>query len=189
MAGSTCHLGGAVHGCVVCRYTQEWNGPPVNYIDIATLLALFQLLTPLYTCVYVRPHPGQKLEGYAFDHSNALEFDDFQAIKDAFPEVIFFHTLLAEHRQMSFNELQLALHSRVEKYVSVLGGNAVLASYFATSNVIYAVKGQEVANAGFEYKELYAKLSPSQNATILHASTYKQLLELVQRQYAGGTTP
>lgn len=166
-----------------CRFTQEWDGPPVNFIDVATLLALFEMLTPRYTCVYIRPHPGQKLEGYAFDHSNALEFDDFQAIQEAFPQVKFFHTLLAEHRQMSFNDLQLALHSRAENYVSVLGGNAVLASYFARSNVIYAVKGQEVGNVGFEYKELYAKLSPSHNATVLHAATYKQLLELVQKQY------
>ena len=160
----------------------------MNYIDTATLLALFRLVTPHYTCVYVRPHPGQKLDGYAFDHSNALEFRDFQAIKENFPQVVFFHTLLAEHRQMSFNELQLALHSRAEKFISVLGGNAVLASYFATTNIIYAVKGQEVANVGFEYKELYAKLSPGHNATILHAATYEQLLELVQAQYLEGLT-
>ena len=144
------------------------------------------MLTPHYTCVYIRPHPGQKLEGYAFDHSGVLEFGDFEAIEHAYPKVIFFHTLLAEHRHMSFNEVQLALHSQSSSYISVLGGNAVLASYFAESNIIYAVKGQEVGNAGFEYEELYARLSPARNATVLHAVSYKQLLELAQQQYVAG---
>ena len=61
-------------------------------------------------------------------------------------------------------------------YVSVLGGNAVLASYFAAVNIVYAVEGSEVKNS-WEYGELYGKLG---GGHVLRAGSYTQLLQLAR---------
>ena len=104
------------------------------------------------------------MPGYAFDNSGAgAELGDFALIRASFPEVAILGELLQAHAPgMGFNEAQLRLHAQAGHFVSVLGGNAVLASYFAGVNVVYAVEGTEVKNE-WEYGELYARLAGRQD--------------------------
>ena len=49
-------------------------------------------------------------------------------------------------------------------FISVLGGNAVLASYFAGTNLVYAVKGEEMktygqGNKSYELQHMWASLA------------------------------
>ena len=160
---------------------QEWGHKPVNYYNESALESLFQLLTPHYAIVYIRPHSGQRQPGYVGDHSKgaASELGDFELIARSFPEVaVFGHLLEAHAPDMGFNEAQLRLHAQARHFVSVLGGNAVLASYFADVNIIYATEGTETHNPDWEYGQLYAKLA---GGRILHADTYLGVLQLAQQ--------
>lgn len=73
------------------KYAKEWDEPsPVNFIDVNTLLTLFELLKHHYTVVYIRPDPKHSMPGFSADHNTMLEFDDFEEIRRGYPEVVIF---------------------------------------------------------------------------------------------------
>ena len=164
------------------KFTQEWGEQPTNFIDVPTLLHLMEMLKGRYTIVYMRPYTGQHLRGYIGDNNFDVEFDDHEQIKLHHPEVHLAHELLEQHPQVSdFNQLQLALHAQAEAFISVLGGNSIIASYFAGTNIIYAVKGSEAANA--EYHDVYPKLSPEGHGKIYQAHDYQELIDLAREHF------
>lgn len=86
--------------------------------------------------VYIRPDPEHGLAGYAADHNKPFEFDDHRRIRKDYPEVIVVQDVLARQHEAqgpgaTYNELQLLLHAQSDKFISVLGGNSVIASYFS----------------------------------------------------------
>lgn len=163
------------------KYASEWGEPPANFIDVPTLLQLASLLKPHYSLVYIRPQSHGK--GYAADDNEMLELDDHQSLKEEHPEVTFFHELLAEHPDLDFNTLQLMLHSNCDYFISVLGGNAVIASYFAGINIIYATKGHELEDPT-EYGILYPHLAMDMTKAVIHrANTYTTLLEFAVQYF------
>ena len=163
------------------KYASEWGEPPANFIDVPTLLQLASLLKPHYSLVYIRPQSHGK--GYAADDNEMLELDDHKSLKEEHPEVTFFHELLAEHPDLDFNTLQLMLHSNCDYFISVLGGNAVIASYFAGINIIYATKGHELEDPT-EYGILYPHLAMDMTKAVIHrADTYTTLLEFAVQYF------
>lgn len=163
------------------KYTWEWAEPPANFIDIPTLLELADLLKPHYTIVYIRPVAHAK--GYSADESDVLEFDDHAMLKEAHPEVLLFHELLKQYHDYDFNRLQLMLHANCNHFISVLGGNAVIASYFAGTNIVYAVKGHEIEHTT-EYGQLYRHFAMNPEQAIVHrVSAYSELLDYVKQDY------
>ncbi len=164
------------------KYTNEWGEAPTNFIDIPTLMQLMEMLKGHYTIVYMRPYTGQHLRGYVGDAMESFdsEFDDHEQIKQHHPEVKLAHELLDKHPEMrDFNELQLALHAQADAFISVLGGNAVISSYFAGTNIIYAVKGHEASND--EFQDLYPRLGPDGHGKILQAHSYAELIFLAEQ--------
>jgi len=164
--------------CIVSnKYTREpsvWLGRPLNFIPSPVLFQLLELLTPHYQVVYVRPTP-QDIVG---DHQTILELGEFEAIRQRFSSVLTIQQIHAEHRHLSFNELQIRLFANCEHFVSVLGGSAFLASYFGGTNIVYARDGWEVScNAYTNWFHLFS------GARVLTASTYRRLLELVKSEF------
>lgn len=163
------------------KYTWEWAEPPANFIDVPTLLELVTLLKPYYTVVYIRP--AAHAQGYSADDNDVLEFNDHDSLKEAHPEVLLFHELLKQYHEYDFNRLQLMLHANCDYFISVLGGNAVIASYFAGTNVVYAVKGHETEQTT-EYGELYRRFAVDPEQAIVHrVKAYSELLEYVKQHY------
>ena len=77
--------------------------------------------------------------------------------------------------------VRLAAH-RMLQHVSVCL-NSVIASYFAGTNVIFAVKGHEVEHDE-EYNELYSRLTVDPKHAIVHrVKTYTELLTFVKQHY------
>lgn len=164
------------------KFNQEWGEEPTNFIDIPTLLYLMDMLKGRYTIVYMRPYTSQHLRGYIGDMNLDLVFDDHEQIRLHHPEVHLAHELLDQHPEMAdFNQLQLALHAQADAFISVLGGNAIIASYFAGTNIIYAVNGQEAHNT--EYQDVYPRLSPGGEGKIFHAHDYQELIDLAREQF------
>lgn len=93
------------------------------------------------------------------------------------------HTQVLERHSgvggLSYNTLEFALHSRCTRFVSVQGGNSIVASYFGGTNIVFAVKGYELG-ASDDYHRQYSHFAQTK---LLVASNYSSLVEYVRRQY------
>lgn len=165
--------------CIVCnKYSAEPSvrfRRAVNFLPIPVLLKLLELLTPHYQVVYVRP-TNDDIVG---DHQSIRDLGEFEIIRARFPDVLTIQQLHAMHPEFPFNELQMRLFANCERFVSVLGGSAFLASYFGGTNIVYAREGWEVScNAYANWFHLFS------GAKVLSARTHRQFLEMVRREFA-----
>ena len=78
----------------------------------------------------------------------------------------------------NFNHFQLLIHSNCNNFISVQGGNCVLASYFGGTNIIYAKKGQELSCDS--YNGHYKKYS---NCNVLHSDNYVDFIKLIKSNF------
>lgn len=158
------------------KFNVEWDGPPVNYLSVEVLSAIIERLLPYYCVVYNRP--GESL--IVTDHNEVRDLDEKSRLRERFPQLLFAEDLFAEagERVGGFNHLQLCLYAQCERFISVQGGNSILASYFGGTNLIYQRRGQE--SFFNELKTIYPRLA----GTTCHGfSDYDALLEAVAVHY------
>ena len=105
------------------------------------------------------------------------EAGDIEAVRSRYPDVLTIQDLHADHPDLSFNELQLALFAGCERFVSVLGGGSYLASYFGGTNVVYARRGWEVSCGA--YGNWFHRFS---GARVVAAGSPRDLLGAVERE-------
>jgi hypothetical protein len=142
------------------KYNKEWMHNPVNYIDINTIDEIINRFKDKYTIFYNRKIP-KVLE----DDQVQLKFSDHKMIRKHHPEVRF-----VEDLEGDFNLNQLRLYANCDRFISVQGGNSVLASYFGGVNVVYAVKGSELDG------KFYTTLKKISGCNVIHVKTYDDLL-------------
>jgi hypothetical protein len=155
------------------RYNMEWDGPPICFFDIPTLEFVFENLCPSYTIIYNRP----SAKNITPDNSDIYDLNEFQWIKTNYPDVILMDDLYQEHSDKvnSFNHLQLMVYANADRFISIHGGTATLASYFKGINIILSKQGPE------HYFKCYEKLYPRfSGAQIFHAKTDQQLQEFIE---------
>jgi hypothetical protein len=153
------------------KYTEEWGGPPVNYLSRETLDHLFTILKRHCTVLYIRPvNLGEMM-----DHQDAADLNEFAMIKRAHPEVMLFQHLQEKHRDLDYNQLQFGLHASAVGCVSVQGGNSIVASYFGVPNFILAKRGSEITTEAFRH--FYSRFS---NAAVFYTASEENLLDRVQ---------
>jgi hypothetical protein len=136
------------------KYTREWGGDPINYLDAPTLDALLVRLHRAYQVVYIRPdlEAIQRDSGYVVDHNEfegGLRDDAVLDKVEYRDSVLTFQQLMRAHPDITYNRLQLMLHANCDRFVSVQGGNSVLASYFGGVNIVYAKRGVEVVHDSY----------------------------------------
>jgi hypothetical protein len=155
------------------RYTSEWDGPPISFFDIPMLDFLISTLKKRYQIVYNRPG----VDHMVGDNSQWLDLHETPWLKAKHPEVILLEELFRKHRTevTDYNHLQLMVYANANRFVSVHGGTATLASYFGGTNIIFSKRGQE-HNFG-EFKHVFPLLSGTR---ILHARTESELPALVR---------
>lgn len=158
------------------RYNSEWGGPPISYFSLELLAFLFSNLKKHYTVIYNRPRP----QNITMDNSDIYDLDEFDWIASEHPEVFLMEDLFEENRAQArnFNHFQLQLYANADKFISIHGGTATLASYFGGTNLILSKQGPEHHFQCF--KKLYPKFS---GATILHARTDDEVEQYVKSQY------
>jgi hypothetical protein len=163
--------------CVVVNKASDerylHRGFAVNYLDTELLLAVIGRLRARYQVVYVRPRTADIVN----DHQTIREWGDHDAVKRAYPDVITIQELHRTHPDLTYNELQLALFASCERFVSVVGGGAYLASYFGGTNVVYARGGWEVECGAFD--NWFHRFS---GARVVAAATPAQLMEAIERE-------
>jgi hypothetical protein len=117
------------------KFNSEWNGPPVNFIPLGALDALFSLLKHRFTVVYVR-HEMDRESSYSADHDGSLRLDD-RALLERHPEVLRFQDLFQEFRaagnDADVNTYKNALFSRCFRFISTQGGGAHHIAMFSGS--------------------------------------------------------
>jgi hypothetical protein len=157
---------------VANRYNMEWDGPPVTFFDIPTLQFIFENLRSEYTVIYNRP----AAKNITPDNSDIYDLKEFDWIRNKYPDVILMEDLYTTNKEKvnSFNHLQLLVYANANKFISVHGGTATLASYFGGTNIIFSKQGPEHHFKCFE--KLYPKFS---GARILHAKTIEDLKNFI----------
>lgn len=158
------------------RYNMEWGGPPISFYDIETLDFIISNLKSKYTIIYNRPRP----QNITMDNSDIYDMDEYDWIRKTHSEVILMEDLFTENKAgaRSFNHLQLLVYANAEKFISIHGGTATLASYFGGTNLIFSKQGPE-HHFGC-YHKLYPQFS---GANILHAKTEEQVREFVNKYF------
>jgi len=158
---------------VANRYNMEWDGPPISFFEIPLLDAIFNKLKKDFTIIYNRPQGSNITE----DNSQIYALNEYDWIRENHPDIITMEELFQknEAKARNFNHLQLMVYANANRFISVHGGTATLASYFGGVNIILSKKGPE---HHFNcYQNLYPKLS---GATIYHAKTNEQVMKLVE---------
>jgi len=158
------------------RYNMEWDGPPVSYFDLPTLDFIINTLKQSYTIIYNRPRPGD----ISVDGSVTYDLKEFEWLENDHPEVLLMDNLYQENKgkARNFNHLQLMVYANADRFLSVHGGTATLASYFGGVNLVISKKGPE------HHFNCYQKLYPQfSGAQILHAKTEKEVRELISSHF------
>ncbi|MPR32106.1 hypothetical protein [Salmonirosea aquatica] len=161
---------------VANRYNSEWGGPPISYFGLDLLDFMFSQLKEHYTVIYNRPRP----QNITMDNSDIYDLDEFDWIARTHPEVVLMEDLFRENRGQAhnFNHFQLQLYANADKFISIHGGTATLASYFGGTNLILSKQGPEHHFHCFQ--KLYPQFS---GATILHARTDEEVKQYLQAHF------
>ena len=164
--------------CVICnKFTLEFDhSQPTNYISLDALQKIIALLISRYQIIYNRPLQYDIVP----DHVpvQATEFADHELIREKYPNVISIQQLSQVNKDLSFNTLQVMVYANCNNFISVQGGNAVLASYFGGKNIIYATIGQELRVNS--YNNWYSKFS---GCKVIHVNTYEGLINKVEEEF------
>ncbi|WP_345240938.1 hypothetical protein [Nibrella saemangeumensis] len=158
------------------KYNIEWNQEPTNFLDIPTLDRIINLNKHKYQIIYNRPLPNHIVQ----DNSEILDLNEYPWLQRAHPEVILLNDLFTKFKSKvnSFNHLQLMVYANCDRFVSVHGGTAALASYFGGKNIILSNGGLE--SVFDEYTNYFPRLS---NALILHAKTPDDVFSYLSEEF------
>jgi hypothetical protein len=162
---------------IICnRYNTEWNTKPINYFDLATLKALFELLQDKYQVIYINIEGRPEL----YDNAPPESLGDFDLLKQ-YPKVINIHDLHKANNDLSFNELQLMLFANCSKYITLNGGHAILAAYFGGENFIMSKYGKPQAKEITENVNSYYRwYNEFGNQRCIHVSNEEILLNRIK---------
>lgn len=158
------------------RFNMEWDGPPISYFSKEMLEHIITEFGNKYTIIYNRPRP----QHITMDNSDIYELDEYDWLKLTYPEVLLMEDLFEQNvaGAKNFNHLQLMVYANAERFISIHGGTATLASYFGGINLIYSMKGPE------HHFKCYAKLYPKfSGAKVLHAKTETEFQTLLKNNF------
>ena len=123
------------------KYNMEWGRDPVNYLDLKKITFILNKLGDKYTVFYNRRMPD-----YLKDDQLHKDLGEHNFIRQVYPDVRFI-----DEMEGDYNINQLRVYANCDHFISVQGGNSILASYFGGTNIVYAVKGNELSG-GFYHK-------------------------------------
>lgn len=152
------HYGGLKLGdrplvVIANRYNVEWGGPPISYFSLDDLRTLFGLLCPHYHVIYNRPSADRIVN----DESAVLDLGDKAMARAEFPQVTLLEDLMGTVEAVDLNHLQLRVYAACDRFLSIHGGTATLASCFGGTNLILSRKGHE--HFFGEFGTIYPRLS------------------------------
>lgn len=145
----------------------EWGKGNVNHIPDSVIRDTVEALSERYLVVYCRPTGLE--DGYSVDQ-NCIDQHQSDFVTAETAGAVLLQTLMSI-LQHNVNLTQLLLHSVASRFISVQGGNSVLASFFGGVNIIYAREGVELRN------NLFDTLFKSFSACRIHTTSNVQCLK------------
>jgi len=160
------------------KYNLEWDGPPVNFLDIPTLDQIINHCRDRYQIIYNRPLATQIIG----DNSEIMDLHEHDWLRQHHPDVLLMNDLYNQHRQTveNYNHFQLLVYANCQHFISIHGGTAALASYFEGTNIILSHPGGGKEHVFNEYNTIFPALS---GATILHAKTPDEVVGYVTARF------
>ncbi|GAB3820347.1 hypothetical protein GCM10028895_20280 [Pontibacter rugosus] len=158
------------------KYNTEWKQAPVNFFSISMLDKVLARFGEKYQIVYNRPGP----DCIVMDNSEILELQEAAFIRKYYPDVILAEDLYQANEGLvnNYNHFQLMLYANCDRFLSVHGGTATLASYFGGKNIILSKQGYE-----HRYNEFHTVFSALSGAEIYHAKNDAEVHELLDQHY------
>jgi len=154
------------------KYTLEWSGEPKNNIPIRHLHEILKTLSQKYHIVYLRFQDKRledRLERKIRTSGKLAEYKDKEMIKRFFPSVVLFEELSVGLDLEDINLMLFSLYATGKDFISVQGGNSVVASFFGGRNLIFCEEGPELWNnkGDFTYYHRFsgAKIQIANNTT------------------------
>jgi len=167
----------ASKACVIIhnKYApDQGQGTPINFLSNATIARLRSILKT-FTVIII--HPSSNFKGYTPDAegfaTHPFDYVGFLDIK----------TVMDNNPALDYNTVQLALHDRCKRFISIQGGSSRLASLFGGVNVVLHKSGAEMS-ADF-YAETCSRMS---NVDVHIAHNDEELLVAVQTYICGHHT-
>lgn len=157
------------------RYNREWDKDPINYFDLPTLRSMFSMLRDEYSIVYFNVRGEEGLE----DNAHSMELGDYEMIREEFPDVHIIHDIIKE-TGLSYNEAQMRIFAGCDRFVTMNGGPAILASYFGGENIIYTKECRELGKTVNSFYNWYPDFG---NSLIKVVHTYDDLLAIVKSKW------
>jgi len=158
------------------KYNEEWNKAPINFIDKNTLNEIFNLFINKYTIIYLRPKSKNIISDNSKIHS--LNENDLLNSYNIIDGNKLYEETKNKYNINNFNHFQLLIHANCNNFISVQGGNSVLASYFGGTNIIYSKDGGELNCDA--YNGHYKKYS---NCNILHSNNYPEFIQIIKNNF------
>jgi hypothetical protein len=161
------------------KYNIEWDKPPINFLDIPALDRIVSTYKTDYQIIYNRPLATQIVG----DNSETLDLHEHDWLRKTHPEVLLMNDLYARHQHevTNFNHLQLMVYANTDRFISMHGGTAALASYFGGINIILSHPGGGLEHDFNEYATIFPALS---GATILHARSVDEVFGHLASHFA-----
>lgn len=158
------------------KFNIEWNNAPLNFFSIATLDKIITACKDKYQIIYNRPLSNRIVS----DNSEILDLKEYQWLRENHPDVLLFDDLYCQYQSQvnNFNHFQLLVYANCNRFISVHGGTAALASYFGGINIILSKSGVE--HLFDEFNTIFPALS---GAKILHAKMEEDILGYLQEHY------
>lgn len=160
------------------KYNIEWDKPPINFLNIPALDRIISAYKDKYQIIYNRPLSTQ----IVLDNSEIMDLGEHDWLRKNHPEVLLMNDLFTQHREKinSFNHLQLMVYANCDRFISMHGGTAALASYFGGVNIILSHPGGGMEHHFNEYATIFPALS---GATILHAKQTDDVFQYLNKYY------
>lgn len=154
------------------RYNDEWGEPPINFLDLATLRKLFEMLSDIYQVVYIN------IKGHVkyYDGVEPKDLNEESVLKD-FPSVLTINDLLDRYKGCSLNQVQMRLFAGCSRYISSNGGQLILSAYFGGEHVIFSRKCRELDPKVNSFYKWYHRLG---DGVFQHVCNYQDLIDLVR---------
>ena len=160
------------------KYNIEWAENPINYIDKKTLIEICSICKDKYKIIYLRPNINNIVNDKGTLADLNLNEEEIFHEYDVINGNDLYKDSKDKYNINNFNHFQLLLHSCCNKFISVQGGNSVIASYFGGTNIVYAVKGNELKFKS--YKRQYKLYS---GCDVIHVNKYKTLIKMIKIKY------
>lgn len=158
------------------RYSEEWGGEPINFINEKCIKELITILYKKYQIVIIDPIDFPN--NYE-DHQRRISLKyDYNFLHKH--NVITLQDLKSKYSSLTYNEILCRLFAGSERFITSNGGLGIFASFFSGENLIFSKRCRELDPDINSFYAWYYRLSGSICKVI---NTEEDLINIVKSKW------